>query len=164
MLSIVKRWNNLDLDRFLDNVANAVGVNMTPEQERAYADRMVMTWDQVRALRDAGMDVQSHTATHRVLQTLCERELWQELVRSRHVLQDVVGAPVNAVSYPVGRQLDLPTERIVAACGYELGFSNATGFNTRWTLRPYNVKRVAMDRGVSLEFFRAMLTAPILAY
>jgi peptidoglycan/xylan/chitin deacetylase (PgdA/CDA1 family) len=163
---IIKDRIGLDLRRFLDEVERAAGVGLPSDEERRIADATVMTWDQVRALRAAGMDVQSHTATHRVLQTLFPAELDRELRGSRDLLEDVLGEPVRALSYPVGRAIrDQP--RLVEAvrrAGYELGFSNGSGISWASTFDPYDVRRLAMDRSMPDSFFRALLALPFLAY
>ena len=78
------------------------------------------------------MDVQSHTRTHRVLQTLGRRGARERAARARGaMLEDVLGEPVSAISYPVGRPLraDAAHAAAVRDAGYELGFSNGTGVN-----------------------------------
>ena len=102
VLRIVKTEVGLDLDRFLGAVAAAAGVVWTEALERTLADAALMTWDQVRALRRAGMDVQSHTRTHRVLQTLAPAQLRDELCGSKADLERELDAPVVAISYPRG--------------------------------------------------------------
>ncbi|HEU4404488.1 MAG TPA: polysaccharide deacetylase family protein [Polyangiaceae bacterium] len=103
LLSIVKEHSRLDVERFVEGVACAAGVPWDGRLERRVADELVMTWDQVRALRLAGMDVQSHTRWHRVLHTLAERELAVELVGSRTELETALDEPPCALAYPVGR-------------------------------------------------------------
>jgi peptidoglycan/xylan/chitin deacetylase (PgdA/CDA1 family) len=163
---IVKDHVGLDLRRFLDGVERASGATLSAADERRFADAVVMTWTHVRNLRAAGMDVQSHTASHRVLQTLAPHDLERELVTSRAVLEDVLGEPVRAISYPVGRSVrdDPQVLRAVRAAGYELGFSNATGVSWTSAFDPFDVKRLAMERSMPDSFFRSMLALPFLAY
>jgi peptidoglycan/xylan/chitin deacetylase (PgdA/CDA1 family) len=165
-LRIVKDTFALDLPAYLDALYAACGVSFTREEERRLADRMLMTWDQVRALRAAGMDVQSHTSTHRVLQTVPEEELASELRGSRELLQEILGEPVRAVSYPVGKPLKYTphVRQAVRDAGYDLGFSNATGINHRWDFDPYDARRISLDADLSDAFFRAMMALPYLSY
>lgn len=162
LLRIVWETYGLDLPRYLDGLAAACGVTFSREEEREIADRVLMTWDHVRALRRAGMDVHSHTHTHRVLQTIDPATLEYELVKSREVLERELGEPVRAVSYPVGRPMHLvPAIRTaVKNAGYELGFSNETGTNHRWNFDPFDARRLAVDVGVSDECFRSLLALP----
>jgi peptidoglycan/xylan/chitin deacetylase (PgdA/CDA1 family) len=162
---VVKDRRGLDLERFLDGLARASGVVIAPDEERRLADRTVMTWKHVRALCRAGMSVQSHTRTHRVLQTLGADELASELRGSRAKLEEELGTPVRAISYPVGGAVRRASgiRRAVREAGYELGFSNATGVNA-FALDALDVKRVSLDMEISDAFFRTMLALPWLAY
>ncbi len=165
-LRIIKDVPQLDVERFLDEIERAAGFALGAEEERRLVDETVMTWEHVVALRRAGMDVQSHTRTHRVLQTLGPAELTDELEGSRKTLEAVLGERVRAISYPVGKPLrSLPAVRdAVRKAGYELGFSNGTGVSTAARLDPLDVKRISLDVDLSEPFFRAMVALPWLAY
>ncbi|HVJ16422.1 MAG TPA: polysaccharide deacetylase family protein, partial [Polyangiaceae bacterium] len=151
---------------FLDGLAESCGVELSRAEERRLADTVLMTWPQVKTLRAAGMDVQSHTSTHRVLQTVPERELLDELGSARELLEGILREPVRTISYPVGNPLrDAPyIKNAVRAAGYDLGFSNGTGVNHRWSFDPLDAKRISLDRGLTDPFFRAMMAVPYLAY
>jgi peptidoglycan/xylan/chitin deacetylase (PgdA/CDA1 family) len=124
-----------------------------------------MGWDDVCELRKAGMDVQSHTRRHQVLQTLTPAQLTDELVGSKRDLETKLNEPVRTLSYPAGREVDDNNEirMAIEAAGYELGFSCGTGINYNWrSLDRFNVRRVTADRGDSMDMFRSQLaTGPI---
>lgn len=166
VLRIVKDHHGLDLPRFLDALCASCGVTLSVADERRLADAMLMTWDHVKKLRAAGMDVQSHTSTHRVLQTLPEEKLAGELGGSREVLEGILGEKVRAISYPVGKPMRFTPgiRNAVRKAGYELGFSNGTGVNHRWDFDPLDAKRISLDAGLSDSFFHSMLALPYLAY
>ena len=48
--ALIKNEMLLDVDRFLEELGAALGVEWSPEIEAGYANEMIMTWDQVRAL------------------------------------------------------------------------------------------------------------------
>jgi len=58
--------------------------------------------EQTRALHRAGMEIGSHTLTHRPPSLLNDEELRHELVESKHRLEDLLGAPVVSLSSPTG--------------------------------------------------------------
>jgi peptidoglycan/xylan/chitin deacetylase (PgdA/CDA1 family) len=140
-------------------------VSFAAAEERRLADETVLGWEQVVALRRAGMGVQSHTRTHRVLHTLEPAEVAEELRGSRARLEEVLAEPVRAISYPVGGPVGRYPEvrRAVRDAGYELGFSNGTGVN-KLALDALDVKRISLDAKLSDAFFRTMLALPWLAY
>lgn len=167
LIDLVKTTRGLDVERFLDELTEATGVRWTRELERELAAEMIMTWDQVRALRAAGMDVQSHTRRHRVLQTLSATELRDELSGSRDDLEAQLDEPITAVAYPVGREIaHIPEIRdAVRDAGYAIGFSNATGVNYRLRdIDPFGIRRLAVDRDASHAMFCGSLAVPPLAY
>ena len=164
VLRLVKTTYGLDLERFLDEVACAAAIPWSDEIERRLANELLMTWDHVRVLAAEGMEIQSHTRTHRVLQTLRPEELVEELDGSRADLERELGRPIYAVSYPAGHGIDGRPDGIrsaLARAGYQLGFTNAAGAQSlRGAIDRYNVKRIALDAHTPEPLFRAMLAMP----
>jgi peptidoglycan/xylan/chitin deacetylase (PgdA/CDA1 family) len=166
VLDLIKVHPTLQVDGFLRELSRATEVPWTPEMERAFAERMLLTWDHVRALRKAGMDVQSHTRTHRVLQTLSPGELDDELSGSRADLERELDEPVRAVAYPVGRPLesDSPIRTALKKAGYEIGFTNGTGStSTLGRVDPFDISRHTVDRSFSEPDLLGILAVPFLA-
>ena len=164
-LRIVKDTYDLDLVKFLDQLTELTQSELSASEERKLADELLMNWDHVRGLVSAGMDVQSHTASHRVLQTLTPEKLEHELERSKTVLAERLGHRIHTVSYPVGKPLsDVPhVKEAVKRAGYTLGFSNASGVSNRWSFDPIEVRRTAAHYEVSPLAFRGYMTLPSLA-
>lgn len=169
---IIKDTPSLELERFLCEVATAVGVDWNATIEAEHANELMMTWDQIRALARAGMDVESHSRTHRVLQTLDDDALKSELTGSREDLEAQLGRPVRAIAYPVGRRIKRSATRIrdaIAAAGYQIGFSNASGVNRMWPpslkpMDPFDIKRLSLDRTMSDAMYLTQVAVPRLAY
>lgn len=167
LIKIIKNEHGLDLAHFLDQLTAASATPWDSTIERSLCDDLIMTWDEVRAMRDAGMDIESHTRTHRVLQTLDNDALRDELAGSRADLAAALGTPPRTVAYPVGRTIaHLPGIRAaVESAGYTAGFSNASGINYMWRKPdPLDIRRIAIDRSQSLAMFRAQLAVPQLGY
>lgn len=59
-----------------------------------------LTWDGVRALAAAGMEIGSHGATHARLADLPDDRVREELVQSKRVLEEQLHAPVDLLAYP----------------------------------------------------------------
>ncbi len=166
LLQLVKRHPGLDLERFLGQLLDATRVAWSAEEERELADRLLMRWPHVAELLAAGMDVQSHTRTHRVLQTLSPSHLRDELEGSRRELEERLGRPVSAIAYPVGyplAHLD-HLRHALRVSGYRWGFTNQSGVNRLWWPGdPYDLRRIAMTVEFDDRFFRAMMALPYLA-
>jgi len=110
---------------------------VTPDS--AYADPPVMSWDEVREMRRAGMLLGAHTQTHPFLDELDLAAARSEIEGSIRTLEEHLGEPISLFSYPRGRFKDdlkplLQELGIEAAVTTELG-RNAPGVN------PYELRR-----------------------
>lgn len=174
LTNLIKDTHGLDVERFLTELGTALEVPWDRELEARYANGLIMTWDEVRALARAGMDVESHSRGHRVLQTLDDAMLTDELAGSRRDLEAELGRPVRIIAYPVGRRIhDEPRIRnALAAAGYRAGLSNHSGVNPMWPralrnalpIDPYDLRRIATDRTMSDAMFLTQVAVPPLAY
>lgn len=156
----------LDIERLLEELGAAADVPWTREMDEEVANRLIMTWDQVRALRRAGMGVQSHTRTHRILEHLSPLELRDELTGSRTDLERELGEPVRALAYPVGKPLlrTSPVRAALERAGYELGFSNGTGPTPLWgRIDRFDIRRQTVGRNLPESYVLSMLAVPSLA-
>jgi len=174
LADLIKNTKNLDIKRFLDELADVFAVPWDAAIEAQHADNLIMSWDHVRALSRAGMDVESHTRWHRVLQTLDDGLLRDELAGSKADLEAQLGRPVRAIAYPVGRRiahLRRIREAVIAA-GYTLGVTNASGATRIWPaplsgMIPtdrYDVSRLSTDREMSDAMYFTQIAVPQLAY
>lgn len=174
LADLIKNTKNLDIKRFLDELSDAFGVPWDDSIEAKHADNLIMSWDHVRSLSRAGMDVESHTRWHRVLQTLDDGLLREELAGSKTELEAQLGRPVRAIAYPVGRRI-AHVRRIreaVIAAGYTLGVTNASGATRIWPtpfagMIPtdrYDVSRLSTDRDMSDAMYFTQIAVPQLAY
>lgn len=166
---LVKNTPGLDLDRFLGELRTALEVPWSPEIEAHLAAPLISTWDDIRALAAAGMDVESHTRNHRVLETLDRAALWDDLVGSRHDLEAQLGRPVRAIAYPVGRRPPAWIRRTVAEAGYRIGLTNAGGVNHMWPtamypIDPFELRRISTERSLSDAMFLTQIAVPRLGF
>lgn len=169
LVKIVKNHKQLDLDRFLDELTAAAGVPWDRAREQALADELIMTWDELRTMQAAGMSIESHSHDHRVLESLAPAALAADLASARTELERELGRAATAIAYPVGRSIaGYPAVRsAVAAAGYRLGFTNASGvvdLRERSRLDRLDLARVAVDRDLSDSMFLTQIVLPRLAY
>ena len=64
--------------------------------------RRHLDWDQIRRIRAAGIEIGSHTCSHRDLTRLPPLELEREVRDSRKVLEDRLGEAVTSLALPFG--------------------------------------------------------------
>lgn len=174
LADLVKDTPHLDIDRFLTELYATFGVEWNDEIEATHAGNLIMSWDHVRALSRAGMDVESHGRWHRVLQTLDGDVLHDELAGSKQDLEAQLGHPCRAIAYPVGRRV-AHVQRIrdaLVAAGYRIGLSNASGATRIWSgalghVLPcdrFDIRRVSTDRVMSDAMYLTQVAVPRLAY
>jgi peptidoglycan/xylan/chitin deacetylase (PgdA/CDA1 family) len=174
LADIIKNTPNLDIKRFIDELCEAFGVEWSDDIEATHAGNLIMSWDHVRALSRAGMDVESHSRWHRVLQTLDDGLLRDELVGSKQDLETQLGRPCRAIAYPVGRRIAHVSRirQAVQAAGYRIGMTNASGATRIWPgslgeVMPcdrFDISRVSTDREMSDAMFFTQVAVPRLAY
>ncbi len=114
-----------------------------------------MNWAQIRALHAAGMEIGSHTMTHRPPSTLSDDELRYELLMSKKVLEEGLGAAVTSISSPTGF-FNPRMKEIAREAGYRtLSFGRvglvADGGD------PFALSRIAVKRTMGQEEFEALL-------
>lgn len=114
-----------------------------------------MNWGQIRTLHAAGMEIGSHTMTHRPPSTLSDEELRYELKTSRDVLENGLGAPVTSISSPTGffnpRMKDIAREAGYGAlCFGQAGLAADTA-------DPFSLNRIAVKRTMGQDEFEALL-------
>ncbi len=106
-------------------VADKIGT--TNDWDAEYGETVeLMDWRELRELQAAGVYFGSHTATHPWLPSLSWRQVIRELQRSKKVLEQGLGAPVDSLAYPWGA-FNKPIQFLTGACGFEFGLSTAPG-------------------------------------
>jgi len=66
-----------------------------------------LSWDEVREMREEGMEFGTHTHTHsRSLSRMSDEEAWKELRESTRLFADKLGFPPEVFSYPHGTSKD----------------------------------------------------------
>ncbi len=122
----------------------------------------LMTWDEVRALAAAGIDIGAHTMTHPHLSQLGEEDQRREIAESARMIAEQLGCAPEAFAYPYGSLADYNamSVRLVREAGYRYAVSNRYGVNPpssdRWTLR-----RIWIDNTDTPDIFRAKVVGQL---
>lgn len=85
-----------------------------------------MTWDEVRALRDAGMEIGSHSKSHQYMTKQKPEEQLFELERSKSILEDKLNVDIVTFAYPFGLS-DADLRVMVEDAGYTTARGLRTG-------------------------------------
>lgn len=93
-----------------------------------------MSWDNIKELDKAGMDIQSHTATHANLTKVSEQKVTEELTRSKKTLEEKLGHGISMLAYPYYGN-NAVVQKLVAQAGYTSARAGWTKLgNTKDTL------------------------------
>ncbi len=90
---------------------------------------LFMNWQQVKALQANGMEIGSHTVSHKILAQLSEQEQAFEIEESKKILESKLNIKINSIAYPVGRSYCYNQLSLCYAknSGYQIGFNNEAG-------------------------------------
>ena len=89
-----------------------------------------ITWDQIAEMRDAGVDIEGHTVSHKDLRGAkhsaqapdYEAWLWKELNDSKQMLEERLGVKVEALALPYGFY-NAHVQEMAKKAGYEAIFT-----------------------------------------
>ncbi|MCX5677940.1 MAG: polysaccharide deacetylase family protein [Candidatus Omnitrophica bacterium] len=90
-----------------------------------------LTWAQVKDMSSCGVEIGSHSCTHKTMSDLDEKSASHEASASRERIRDMVGCDVRYFSYPFGsrRSFNKATERLLRDAGYSKAFTNIMGMD-----------------------------------
>lgn len=137
--------------RVIDALTAELGVD-----DRVLCDTLYMTWDDARALRDAGVDLGGHTVNHEILSGLDAAGNTAEIGGSRAAIERELGAGPVSFAYPFGRRWDWNEASVAAARA--AGFAHATTTHAGTNRRgddPYRLRRVMIDENARLHLLAA---------
>jgi peptidoglycan/xylan/chitin deacetylase (PgdA/CDA1 family) len=89
-------------------------------------DVSFLGWRHLVQLERRGVEIGSHTVSHRQLPSLSDSAAFAELVRSRRVLERRLGHRVPWLAYPIGA-FDSRIERLARRAGYVLAVTTQHG-------------------------------------
>lgn len=162
--SLLRRYKRLDGERtaaFLEYLRGATGDQLIGPK---HTGSSWLTWDMVRDMREAGMEIGGHTVNHPILTAQPPEVQRAEIEGCAARLRDELGEPMRLFSYPVGLpdSFDSTTRSIAARAGVELAFSCYGGATTRRSRDPLDIRRMPIGPALSPERFQALLNLPSL--
>lgn len=102
-----------------------------------------------------GVIIGAHGATHVALTQCDDRALENELVSSKHTLEDLLGKPVTAMAYPFGA-VDRRVRAAAERAGYTLGYTSHFDLN-RAPCDPLLLARTSILGTDNVRVFRQKL-------
>ena len=148
---------------YVENLPVLLGVSIPT----GFFKGLMMDWDQVREMRNGGVEFGAHTMSHPILTRISLDQVRKEVVGSSSRIEAELEQPVLGFAYPNGKAGDLSEdiEKIVADSGIRAAFTLLNGPSPLREVKqnPYAIRRIFISHRHSLADF-AMLLNPINRY
>jgi peptidoglycan/xylan/chitin deacetylase (PgdA/CDA1 family) len=144
---------------FMADLADATGHPSLPTH---LGDEVLMTWNNIRELRLAGMTIGGHSVNHPILARLSSAEQVQEIRGCYERLHEMTGVRPKAFSYPGGKRetFNTITRAILLSIGFEHAFSFYGGYQNLVDVDLLDIKRVNIGRKTTQTIFESMTSLP----
>ena len=115
------------------------------EIDRVFLRDFMLSWEEIRTMREVGHSFYSHSRSHPLLTNLEDAELKKEVLESRDVISEKLSVAGNIFCYPYGKKeaFDSRIIRFIKDNGFSGACSAIHGLNKKGD-DPYNIKRSAM--------------------
>ena len=110
-----------------------------------------ISWDQLREMADAGMEIGDHTISHPYLTQMPADAAWREISESKKTLEQKLARPVLSIAYPFGDYNDAIME-MARRAGYTCGVSTDPG-NEHGLNELFRLCRIIVTYGEPTEQF-----------
>ncbi|MFH1800517.1 MAG: polysaccharide deacetylase family protein [Candidatus Omnitrophota bacterium] len=111
-----------------------------------------MTWDMLREMAMVpGIEIGSHTLEHKPLPGMSEKEARASLVASKKILEERLGRPIRAISYPCG-SFDKRIIEMVRSAGYAYGCTASHVHDRKFVGNPYLLRRIKVSASSGSHF------------
>jgi peptidoglycan/xylan/chitin deacetylase (PgdA/CDA1 family) len=109
----------------------------------------LLSWQEVHALQDTGVEFGCHSAMHWPMTGMSLAELTEDTARSRAILEEGLGVPVNSLAYPYGAENEF-VRRVVGDLGFQAAVTCNPGI-CRLGDDPLGLRRIEVFDGCTPE-------------
>jgi hypothetical protein len=114
-------------------------------------EREVLSWEEIRELKKAGIEFGSHTHSHHLLNLEDEKTIEEELKLSKKKLEENLKEKIEFLAYPSGLY-NSKVKELAEKVGYKAACSSFYGHNTR-DRDFFALKRFSLEESQSLNDF-----------
>jgi len=127
--AIIKFKEPAGVDHLLNELAIETGVSIPQLPPEGYEP---LTWEEARGLESKGMAFGAHSKSHRILSSLSEADVWEEIQGAKTRLGRELDRPSDVFCYPVGLKGHFGDREVelVKQAGYKAAVSAAPGYLT----------------------------------
>lgn len=135
-----------------NDIIYSLGVKSNNRHEFDYAQDRCLTWEEARKMSDAGMEMGSHSLSHRSLTRIPLHEAIEEIKESKEIIEHNMGRACHHFSFPFGSKQDYNQSLInyVRELGYKTCLLNIHGYN-RIKKDSFCFKRIIMEEMTNIK-------------
>ncbi|MBX3237307.1 MAG: polysaccharide deacetylase family protein [Nitrospiraceae bacterium] len=111
-------------------------------------NRVIVNWEEVREMSQFGLTFGSHSCSHRIMTSLPNDQVVQELSHSRRVLLESGASYTPIFCYPNGNSNET-VQRLARECGYEAAVGVGPGIGGDRPANWFNIPRVGIHDDIS---------------
>lgn len=127
-----------------------------------YFGKLMLNWDQIREMRQHGIEFGGHTINHPILSRVSLEQAQLEIEGSKNHIEKELGQPVSSFAYPNGMPADihLQIQKLVVRAGYQAAFTLINGPSSLSEVRknPFAIRRIFISQRHNLPRFAAQLS------
>ena len=162
IVTLLRRYKAMPAEHnagYLDAIAAVAGTGRGGDHAN---DQLWMTWEMLREMKAAGMTIGGHTVTHPILSQMSSQNQLSEILECGRRLASELGEPMRYFSYPVGNVIsfDATTQQCLRQAGVSYAFSYYGGYRRFDDWNDYDIRRVAVERELSVDWFRCIISLP----
>lgn len=162
-LEAVKKLPESDKSALAKQLPAALGVDL-PEYSWG---ELALSWDQIREMAAAGIEIGGHTHTHPILTRITPEQAWEEIAMSKARVDEETRQPALTFAYTNGGPEDFTPEiqNLVRKAGYQAAFTLIPGPERLSDVRrePMAIRRIFISHRDTPERFRIKLVgAPLI--
>jgi peptidoglycan/xylan/chitin deacetylase (PgdA/CDA1 family) len=123
--------------------------------EEGEAERQMMTWEQITSVHQDGVEIGAHGHLHQQLDVLPTDIVFQDILESKHLIEEHLDQPINSFAYPHGYHSS-SIKRLVQ----NAGFTSACAVKHAMSSTeddPFSLARLIISPDVDVDKFKLLL-------
>lgn len=108
-------------------VSDRMGQSNVWDSKQLNIEKKIMDWDRVNDLKNNGVTFGAHTRTHEFLAKIPEDEAFDQITKSKEILEAELGCTVDHFCYPYGSH-NAKTVEIVRNAGFKSAVTTERGY------------------------------------
>ena len=149
LLSRFKKVSNQLKNEYMKNLQKICGVTIPS----GLAEKIILSWDEIREMKDNGISFGAHTLNHPNLASLDLNEAEKEILHSKKMIEERLKTDITLFAYPYGSKSDYNSEiiELIKKTGFKCACTSNHKLANKYNMEDiYHLPRVQ----VSYDFDR----------